>query len=206
MLAAGRSRRFGAANKLLAAVAGQPLLWHTLDALCASRARPIVIVVGHQQWQLRRSLSAYRRQRRHGPPLRCVLNPAFRSGMASSLRRGLAALPAPVDGALICLGDMPDLRASVIERLCRAWRHGDDALVPVADGRRGHPVLLGRPLFAAVEQQLRGDTGARPLLTRAARVRELRTPETALRDIDTQRQWRSAKRRPPDRRHRRKTR
>ncbi|HEY9546333.1 MAG TPA: nucleotidyltransferase family protein, partial [Solimonas sp.] len=162
VLAAGRSRRFGSANKLLVPLRGEPLLWHTLDAVCASRARPIIVVLGHQHQRLRETLRRYRRARR-APPIRCVFNRWHRSGMASSLQLGLAALPADRDGALICLGDMPMLRASTLEQLRLAYRRGDDAVLPMIAGRRGNPALLGRPLFAAVRQALRGDEGARRL-------------------------------------------
>lgn len=194
MLAAGRSRRFGSANKLLAPLRGEPLLWHTLDAVCASRARPIVVVVGHQHQRLRDSLQRYCRARRT-PRIRCVLNRRYRSGMASSLQAGLAALPAGIDGALICLGDMPELRASTLERLRLAYRRSDAAALPMIDGRRGNPALLGRPLFAAVHEQLRADEGARRLLARARDVREVPVPDATTRDIDTQREWRKLMRR-----------
>lgn len=189
MLATGRSRRFGSANKLLAPLCGEPLLWHTLDAVCASRARPIVVVIGHQHQRLRESLQRYCRIRR-APRIRCVLNRHYRKGMASSLQRGLAALPLQIDGALICLGDMPELRASTLERLRLAYRRGDAAALPMIRGQRGNPALLGQPLFAAIQEQLRGDHGARHLLARAAGVREVPVSEATMRDVDTQREWR----------------
>lgn len=187
VLAAGRSRRFGFANKLLAPLRGEALLWRTLDAILASRVRPIVIVTGHQRGRLCRSLLAYRRARGALPRMRCVHNARWRSGMAGSLQAGLAALPADLDGALICLGDMPDLRSTLLDRLRRAYRHGDDAVLPMIDTQRGNPVLLGRPLFAAVRERLRGDEGARRLIAQAPRVRAIAASRDALHDIDTRR-------------------
>ncbi|NGY04984.1 nucleotidyltransferase family protein [Solimonas terrae] len=188
VLAAGRSRRFGHANKLLAPLHGEPLWWRTLDAVRASRARPVVIVLGHQQRLMRLSLQRYRRLRRCAA-LPCVVNRDYRSGMAGSLQLGLASLPARVDGALICLGDMPGVRRESLDRLCRAYRRGDDAALPVCDGQRGNPALLGRPLFAAVRQQLRHDEGARRLIAGAAAVREVRGTRADLRDVDTRGDW-----------------
>ena len=46
LLAAGLSRRFGARNKLLAGIEGQPLIRRTAEALLGSRARPVVVVTG----------------------------------------------------------------------------------------------------------------------------------------------------------------
>ena len=39
--------------------------------------------------------------------MKFVRNPDFATGLASSLKAGIAALPADVAGALIVLGDMP---------------------------------------------------------------------------------------------------
>ncbi|HET8883273.1 MAG TPA: nucleotidyltransferase family protein [Solimonas sp.] len=190
VLAAGRSRRFGFANKLLAPLGGEPLWWRTLDATYGSRARPIVVVLGHQQRALRLSLLRYRRARGVPAP-RCVVNRRYRDGMAGSLQAALAVLPARIDGALICLGDMPDTQREILERLRLAYRRGDDAVRPTAaGGRRGNPALLGRPLFAAAQRELRGDEGARRLIAGAARVRDVPVGRAALHDVDTRRDWR----------------
>ena len=194
VLAAGRSRRFGFANKLLAPLGGEPLWWRTLDAAYGSRARPIIVVLGHQQRALRVSLLRYRRARGVPPP-RCIVNRRHRDGMATSLQTALRVLPTPIDGALVCLGDMPDTQPAMLERLRLAFRRGDDAVLPVVAGRRGNPALLGRSLFAAVQRELRGDEGARRLIVRAAHVREVAAGRAALRDIDTRRDWRRQRRR-----------
>jgi molybdenum cofactor cytidylyltransferase len=166
VLAAGRSRRFGPANNLLAPLHGEPLWWRVLDAVAASPAHPMVIVVGHQQRRVRASLQRWRASRAY-LRVRIVFNAAYRQGMASSLQAGLRALPADCDGALICLADMPALQSSILRRLCTAHRRDDDAVLPVVDGRRGNPALLGRPLFGAVIAQLHGDQGARQLIGKA---------------------------------------
>lgn len=189
VLAAGRSRRFGLANKLLARLDGEALWWKALDAVNASPAQPVIVVLGHQSARLRTSLRAWRRTRRAARMPRAVINADYRSGMASSLQAGLRAVPTECDGALICLADMPALRAPLLRRLCAAYRQGDDAVLPVIRGQRGNPALLGRPLFAAVLQDLRGDQGARKLIAKSARVREVRGDASCLRDIDTRRQW-----------------
>jgi molybdenum cofactor cytidylyltransferase len=108
-------------------------------------------------------------------------------GLAASLRAGLAATPADAAGAFIFLGDMPDIPADMAGRLRDAWRAtGALAAAPVCGGRRGHPVLLGRALFAAAGA-LTGDRGAGALL--AGLGPRLATVETddpgVLFDVDT---------------------
>jgi molybdenum cofactor cytidylyltransferase len=186
LLAAGRSRRYGRSNKLLAPFRGQPLLWWALDAACGAHARPIVIVTGHERSRIEHSLQQYRRCRRHCPRWILAFNRRFRQGLATSLQSGLHRLPADTDGAVVLLGDMPGITPRLIDALCAALQRGDDAVVPVADGLRGNPVLLGRPLFARA-MQLRGDQGARRLLANSQKLRKITTEEAIALDIDRRR-------------------
>lgn len=107
--------------------------------------------------------------------------------MASSLRAGVAAVAADdtAAGALICLGDMPAIRAHHIDAILEAA--GDAAIVvPTCDRKRGNPVLFDRALFAEIAE-LTGDTGARSLIERhAGDVRWLALDDPAiLLDVDT---------------------
>ena len=97
--------------------------------------------------------------------LRLVHNPAYRSGLSSSLQRGLAALPDSAEGAVVCLGDMPGVGPSVIDRLIAAFDPVEGRAICVAtwNGKRGNPVLLARRFFAEL-QALSGDVGARSLI------------------------------------------
>lgn len=191
MLAAGRSRRFGRTrvNKLLAPVGGEPLIAHVLRAVAGAGIKPVLVVTGHQR---RRVEPVIRRQHGRHWPVR--FNRHHRLGMASSLQTGLRAMPAWVDAVIVCLADMPGVCSTLIARLAAAYRHGDDAVIPKVDGRRGNPVLLGRPLFAGV-MQLSGDQGAKPLLQSSARLRFIDADEGAAADVDTGRDWRRAARR-----------
>jgi len=177
VLAAGRSRRYGAANKLLACYRGRPLVTHVVRAALASHARPVWVVTGHDAGGVRRAL----RGQRHGVHL--SHNPAAARGMAGSLRCGLRRLGPSIAAAVVCLGDMPGVRAGDIDRLINAYRAGDKAVVPVHHGRRGHPVLLARPLFARL-CQLRGDQGARAVLRDCGDIRRVDTDRAAFADID----------------------
>ncbi|CAN7169992.1 molybdopterin-binding/glycosyltransferase family 2 protein [Bosea sp. LjRoot9] len=180
VLAAGRSTRMGEANKLLQAVRGKPLVRHAVEAQLASRAGPVLVVTGHQQKEVVAALA--------GLDVRLVHNPDFASGLASSVKAGLAALPASAPGVVVSLGDMPNVTAQVIDRLAEVFADRPDALavVPTLLGQRGNPVLLARALFPAVAR-LTGDQGARRLLDEAGEaVAEvpLDDPAIAL-DVDT---------------------
>lgn len=179
ILAAGRGARFSAdENKLLAPLDGQPLLRHVAETALASRASRVVVVTGHKPDEIAAALA--------GLPVSYVHNMDFASGLASSLRIGLAAAD-QVDGALILLGDMPGVSASVLDALITAFEAAPHcaAVVPICQGERGNPVLLARALFPQLAQ-LRGDEGARRLLRRVDGVVELSINDPSiLADVDT---------------------
>src|SRR5581483_2984461 len=100
VLAAGMSTRMGS-NKLLQEWRGKPLLRWTVEAALASEAKPVVVVTGHEAPGTEAVL--------RGLDVVVVRNSAYRDGLSTSLNAGLAALPATMDGALILLGDMPEV-------------------------------------------------------------------------------------------------
>jgi len=157
VLAAGLSRRMGERNKLLMRYRGEPLAVHCLRTLDAAGVSDCVVVLGHQAGTVREALAGF--------GVRFVLNPDYEQGMAGSIGAGIGALGASVDGALICLADMPALRAATIERLIAAFDEagGDHPCVPLHARRRGNPVLWPRRAFTALAA-LEGDRGAKRLL------------------------------------------
>jgi molybdenum cofactor cytidylyltransferase len=84
--------------------------------------------------------------------------------MASSLRRGLAALPADADAVVVLLADMPFIHGGHIDRLIAAFDPQQAKIVvPMKAGRRGNPILWPRAYFAEM-QAVEGDVGARDVL------------------------------------------
>ena len=180
VLAAGRSSRMGGSNKLLADIGGRPLVRIAVEQALASRARPVVVVTGHQREKVEAVLS--------GLPVQFVHNKDFADGLGTSLRAGVAALPPQVDGAIVCLGDMPQVDAAMINRLVGALDPDKGALivVPTIDGKRGNPVVWSRRFFPDL-MGVEGDVGARYLIGRyseAVAEVPLNGP-AALIDIDT---------------------
>jgi len=180
VLAAGRSSRMGAANKLLTDVAGIPMVRRAVEAAADSQTRPVIVVTGNEQGKVQAAL--------RGCKATFVHNPRFAEGMSTSLQAGLAALPGNVDGALICLGDMPLVTAAVLDRLIAAFNplEGRAICVPTWNGKRGNPVLWDRRFFAAMAD-LAGDVGAKHLIGEHAElVAEVAMSDDAvLTDIDT---------------------
>jgi molybdenum cofactor cytidylyltransferase len=180
ILAAGRSSRMGARNKLLIDVGGKPMVRRVAETVIAAEIGPVIVVTGYQDAAVREVLS--------GLDVRFAHNPNYAEGLSTSLRVGLAALPAETDAALIALGDMPFIAASDIRRLVVAFSPADgrSVCVPTFAGKRGNPVLWGKEHFAAM-RALEGDEGARSLLKRfAGDVVEVNVAnEAVLKDFDT---------------------
>ena len=180
VLAAGKSSRMGATNKLTAVVDGHAMVARAVEAAHASGASPIIVVTGHESELVRAALA--------DAPVTFVHNPDYADGLSTSLRVGAKALPADLDAALVCLGDMPDISSAHLSRLIAAFDadEGRTICVPTVNGKRGNPVLWGASYFAEL-QTLKGDTGAKHLIgLYSEAVCEVPMPDDGpLRDIDT---------------------
>ena len=179
VLAAGASRRFGS-PKLLARLAGRPVLEHVLDAAAAAGVMDVVVVLGTDSAAVIDAVT-WRTER-------IRVNPRPMDGLSSSLRIGLdvAAEDPTVDAVLVLLGDQPSVRPEVIAAVLAAAETSAQPIVRVryADDDAPNPVLIRRAAWALVAG-LSGDRGLQPLLAeRADLVAELAAPGSNP-DIDT---------------------
>ena len=181
VLAAGRSRRMGAVNKLLEPVdgSGQPMCRVVVERLAAAGLSPVVVVTGHDAGAVRAAMA--------GAPVQFAHNPDHEEGMGTSLAAGARAL-GEVDAVLVVLGDMPDVSGEDIAQLLRAYHSASGATIvaPSVGGRRGNPVLFSGAHLPAL-RRCAGDQGARRLLREhadALLLVALRSDGTLL-DIDT---------------------
>lgn len=157
VLAAGQSRRMGVRNKLLEVVNGAPMVVHAVKAACESSAEPVIVVTGHERERVMAALADY--------DVTFVHNPEYADGLSTSLSRGLGALGPEIEGALVCLGDMPRVEANHLDRLIAGFDpvEGRSICVPTFDGKRGNPVLFAERFFAEMKD-VRGDVGARHMI------------------------------------------
>jgi molybdenum cofactor cytidylyltransferase len=181
LLAAGGSERFGADNKLLTEINGQPIVRVVAEALLgASCVDEVLAVTGHDACAVEDALD--------GLKVRFVLNVDWRDGMGGSIALGVSKLAANVDGALIAPGDMPFLTPSVIESLGTRFRErdGDSIIFPATPaGEQRSPVIWPRRFFGLLEG-LTGPQGGKRLLIELAGSCSavLMTDEAVLLDID----------------------
>ena len=177
LLAAGMSRRMGAANKLLLPLDGVPIIRHAALALVDAGLNEIVVVTGADAGEVTAALK--------GLPLSFIHNPAYEAGMGSTIAAAANAFEAG-RSLLICLGDMPCVAPATIAALLVDGDPGEAIRIPVSQGRRGHPVHFGALYLTAV-QKLTGDTGAREIVrANASLVREVAVEDPGiLVDVDT---------------------
>lgn len=157
ILAAGQSRRMGKENKLLAEVNGKPMVRHVADAVAASKAASMTVVLGHEADAVRAALADLKPS--------YAYNPDYAEGLSTSLKAGLAAVGEDVDGVIVCLGDMPRIGTATIDRMIAAFDpvEGRSIVVPTRRGKRGNPVLFAKRFFEEMTG-VSGDVGARHLI------------------------------------------
>jgi CTP:molybdopterin cytidylyltransferase MocA len=155
VLAAGGSRRFGG-PKLLARVHGETLLRRAVRAALGSRPAGCVVVLGASARRLGRELRAW--------PVRAVVNRRWRSGLASSIRAGISALPPEAPAAQLLLADQTGIGPAELALLAAAWRRSPRSIIAARAGDvLGPPAIFPRTTFPQL-RRLRGDAGARRLL------------------------------------------
>lgn len=155
VLAAGLSSRMGG-GKMLADFRGVPLIRAVIETVAKSSVDDVVVITGHRAQEVAAALD--------GIAVCCVENPDYATGLASSLRAGVAAV-GNADAVVVCLGDMPLINPQTIDRLIAAYNPTEHRTIvaPVHNGHFGNPVLWGREHFEKL-RSLAGDKGARSLM------------------------------------------
>jgi molybdenum cofactor cytidylyltransferase len=181
LLAAGGSRRLGEPKQLLR-IAGQTLVRRAALAALASRAERVWVVTGAHAERVEAALA--------GLALECVRCADWESGLAASLRTGVAAALArdPDASALVLLADQPAASPALLDALIA--RHAGGAAIVACEygGEPGVPALFA-PRFARELLALEGDRGAKALLLRERAATALVPFPGGTLDVDTQADW-----------------
>ncbi|THV11015.1 NTP transferase domain-containing protein [Rhizobium rhizophilum] len=182
VLAAGRASRMGEGgrHKLLAEFEGEALVRRTVRQVVEAKLGPVTVVTGHRSAEVAEAVA--------GLGAQVEENADFASGMASSLKAGLAAVESKgLSGMMVLLADMPNVSSADIAALAEVYRKaGGKAIVrAVSDGQRGNPVILPAATFEALKA-LEGDIGARPVIESAGlAVIDVEIGPAARLDVDT---------------------
>jgi len=139
VLAAGESKRMGMPKPLLR-FGDATFLEQIIAVLRRSGVDGITVVLGARADLIRASIDL--------SGTNVVINEDYRKGQLSSLIAGLKNVPAGAHAIILCLVDNPSVSADVVNALVDGFRKtGKPIVLPVFDGRRGHPALFARSLF-----------------------------------------------------------
>ncbi|MFB6204982.1 MAG: NTP transferase domain-containing protein [Haloglomus sp.] len=185
LLAGGTSSRFGAANKLLADLDGEPIVARAARSLLDADLTGVVAVLGHEADRVRAALGVETEPA--DSDVTFVENPDYADGQATSVRAGVSAVSdAGADAAVFLPGDMPFVDPATVDRLVDAYRaEVAPALAAAHDSQRGNPVLFDGRRFEALSR-VDGDTGGRGVLLGTDGAVLLAVDDEGVRiDIDT---------------------
>lgn len=165
------------ADKLVAELAGKPVIAHVVERIAAAGLPPPIIVITPDGEAVRSALD--------GHAASFAVSQRHDEGLSQSLRAGIEAAPGHWGAAFICLGDMPLIPSELIRDMA-GKAELDSIFVPRHRGARGNPVLWGRRYFGLLTE-LGGDEGAKVLFdAHADRLRFFDTDDPGVRtDIDT---------------------
>jgi len=169
ILSGGASERMGSPKALLP-FQGRPFLEHLLEITKHPSVGVRRVVLGAQAEPITKEV-----------PLAAdeiVINKDWEQGQLSSIQAALRSLPAGTEGMLLCLVDHPLITAGLVSELIEKFQATRAPIVlPVYEGRRGHPVIFSAGVY---EELLKAppDKGARAVVwAHAAEVAEVLTDE-----------------------------
>ena len=154
-LSAGESKRMGV-NKLSLPWGRITIFEHCLNTLLRSKASEVIVILNPRMKELESKVKGQRS--------RVVINPYYKRGMSTSIRRGVQAINPNSRGILIALGDQPFIKTRTVNALIHAFLQGRGGIIiPSFQARKGHPVLFHRK-YEKELLKLKGDVGGRSII------------------------------------------
>lgn len=160
---------------------GSPMVARVVETvLAAGGIAPVIVVTGHQRGAVESALAAL--------PVECVYNADYEHGeMLSSVQAGARALAPRAGAVLLALADQPAIEVATVRALVGAWREsGAPIVVPLHNGRRGHPVVISSALFPEMLELGPHETLKSLMLRHKSLIREVALADDAVvTDVDT---------------------
>jgi molybdenum cofactor cytidylyltransferase len=168
ILSGGASSRMGSPKALLA-YQGRPFLEHLLEVTVHPKIGVRRVVLGAHAEPIAKSVALTADE--------IVINGDWESGQLSSIQSAIRSLPAKeglhvreslpdeTDGLLLCLIDHPLISSTLVNELIEVFYASSCAkiVLPVYEGRRGHPVIFPATLYQEL-LQAPADKGARAVV------------------------------------------
>lgn len=155
VLAAGESKRMGKVKQLLP-FAQSTVLEQVINNLLESKLDEIIVVLGYQAQKIARKIGSNH--------VKIVINPNFKQGMSSSIKCGLSQIDKRAEAIMIMLGDQPLIGKEIVDTLIEMFlKSNQGIIVPVYEGRRGHPIIFDVK-YKSELLSLKGDIGGRKVI------------------------------------------
>jgi molybdenum cofactor cytidylyltransferase len=169
ILSGGASSRMGSPKALLP-YQGRPFLEHLLEVTAIPQIGVRRVVLGAHAKPISKMVNLKADE--------IVINHEWEKGQLSSIQAALGSLPPGTEGMLLCLIDHPLISAALVQDLIEQFYKTKGPIVlPVYEGRRGHPVIFSASLYGEL---LRAplETGARSVVwAHKGEVQEVPTNE-----------------------------
>jgi molybdenum cofactor cytidylyltransferase len=178
ILAAGESKRMGF-PKMLLEFNGKTMIENVIEHVAESDTDGILVVLGAGIDDLVDLVRKF--------DVTYCYNENYREGMLASVQCGFRNLPADAEAVMVFQGDQPFIASSVIDSVIKAYRSsGNGIIIPVHNGKRGHPLLLDGRYRAEIDN-LDPNMGLRSIsILHSDDVLEIETGDPGiLRDFDT---------------------
>ena len=129
-------------NKLMVEVEeGLPLFMKAVNAAIASDASPVFVITGYHDEEMSEYLDKV--------DVNVIYNPAYRSGVKTSIDLGIKSVPGFCDGAMIIPADMPNVTAADVNKLIASFKKGSEKQLCVFSykGVKSNPIIWSKSLY-----------------------------------------------------------
>jgi len=165
LLAAGESSRMEGENKLVKEINGIPLIKHSVKNILGSAINELIVVLGHEKSLIQNIIEKNKK-------IKFIYNDNYKSGISSSIKKGLSNISEKSEAFFICLGDMPNVNQNIYNKLIKTRFNYNkkntpetkkEIIVPIFEEKEGNPVLFSKFIREKI-MSIDGDFGAKKII------------------------------------------